>query len=265
MLDSHNGWTYKTGSAQADQKHALEKLFTEGRPRPGTASGGSPRTGRNVLIALVGLLAVVASGDIPLAVNTVENFIDACVDHVAIIDFESFKGLTDGVGGVAVNNPIPFTSTHGAFHYAEGEITLNGAVALGFVRERYAFTDGDYQRTRNQQIYLKGLFGTLLSKETLTNPATITGTFNAVKPYLVVDEGLTLNAAIGLGFEMKNFSKENISFFTSPTLGAGISGDGQSIVLPDWNELQHLRTAMRDGTLNYYAETRAAGSELTAR
>ncbi|MFC5336890.1 LCP family protein [Leucobacter denitrificans] len=206
--------------------------------------------------------AAVAFGGIPLAVNTVETFIDARIDHVALIDFESFKGLTDAVGGVTVNNPIAFTSTHGKFPIAQGEVTLNGAEALGFVRERYAFSDGDYQRARNQQAYLKGLLSKMLSKDTLTSPAKITASFNAIKPYVIVDQNLDLNTAIGLGLELRDFDKSNISFFTSPTLGTGTSGDGQSIVLPDWEEINVLREAMRAGTLDHYAETRTAGSEL---
>lgn len=204
--------------------------------------------------------AAVAFGGVPLAVNTVETFIDARIDHVAIIDFESFQGLTDAVGGVTVHNEIAFTSQNIAFE--TGNITLNGVEALRFVRERYAFTDGDYQRARNQQAYLKGLLSKLLSKDTLTSPAKITSTFDAVKPYLIVDQDLDLNTAVGLGLELRNFDKSNITFFTSPTLGTGTSGDGQSIVLPDWEELNLMRDAMRAGTLDHYAETRAPGSEL---
>ena len=203
--------------------------------------------------------AAVAYGGIPLAVNTVENFIDARIDHVALVDFDSFKGLTDAVGGVTVDNPIPFTSHHGNFTFPQGKVTLSGEEALGFVRERYAFSDGDYQRARNQQIYLKGLLSQMLSKETLTSPGKVTATFDALKPYLIVDQDLTLTTAASLGYDMRGIRKNDISFFTSPTLGTGTSGDGQSIVLPDWSEIEILREAMRDGTLDHYADTRQAG------
>lgn len=197
--------------------------------------------------------AAAAFGGVPLAVNTVENFVDSRIDHVAIIDFESFKGLTDAVGGVTVHNDIPFTSLHGGHTFAEGDVTLSGNEALGFVRERYAFADGDYQRARNQQIYLKGLLSQILSKDTLTSPGKITGTFNALKPYLIVDQNLTLNAAVGLGVDLRDIRNDDITFFTSPTLGTGTSGDGQSIVLPDWESLKGLREAVRAGTLHQYA------------
>ena len=115
--------------------------------------------------------AAVAFGGIPLAVNTVENFIDARIDHVALVDFDSFKGLTDAVGGVTIDNPIAFTSHHGSFTFPQGKITLTGEEALGFVRERYAFDDGDYQRARNQQIYLKGLLSQFSARKRSRTPA----------------------------------------------------------------------------------------------
>lgn len=206
--------------------------------------------------------AAVAYGGVPLAVNTVEHFIDARIDHVMLIDFESFVGLTDALGGVTVDNPIEFTSTHGGYKFAKGHVTMNGAEALGFVRERYAFADGDYQRVRNQQRYLKAVVSTLLSSDTPTSPAKVTGAFDALAPYLIVDSGLDLNAAVGLGVKLSDFKSGNIGFFTSPTMGTGVSGDGQSIVLPDWTELKNMQSAMRGGTLDHYAATRAPGSEF---
>ena len=80
--------------------------------------------------------AAFSFGGIPLAVNTVENFIGARIDHVAIVDFESFKGLSDAVGGVTIVNEIPFTSSESGTTFNAGEITLNGKQSLEYVRER---------------------------------------------------------------------------------------------------------------------------------
>lgn len=38
-------------------------------------------------------------GGVPLVVQTVEPIIDTRIDHVAVIDFEGFKGLTDALRG----------------------------------------------------------------------------------------------------------------------------------------------------------------------
>lgn len=197
--------------------------------------------------------AAFSYGGLPLAVNTIENFIGARIDHVALIDFESFKGLTDAVGGVALYNQIPFISSHGGFDFAQGEIVVNGDQALSYVRERYSFTDGDYQRVRNQQAYMKGLTGAILNGETLGDVGKVTALFNALQPYLILDSGLDLNTAVSLGLELKNIRAENMSFFTSPTLGTGASADGQSIVRPNWDALAEVQAAFQAGTLNEYA------------
>lgn len=208
--------------------------------------------------------AAFSLGGLPLAVNTVENFIGARIDHVALVDFQSFKGLTNAVGGVTVHNTQAFTAQNGGggYAFAEGDITLDGQQALSFVWERYAFADGDYQRARNQQAYLQGLMKQVLSTGTLTSVSTLMDTFNALKPYLILDEGLDLPAAVRLGFEMRDVRADSIEFFTSPTLGTGTSGDGQSIVLPNWPEIANMQTAFQTGTLHEFAALRGPGSEL---
>lgn len=196
--------------------------------------------------------AAFSFGGIPLAVNTVENFIGARIDHVAIVDFESFKGLSDAVGGVTIVNEIPFSSSESGTMFNAGEITLNGKQSLEYVRERYAFSDGDYQRVKNQQTFLRGLLGKLVSGETLSNPSRIGEVFESVKPYLIIDEGMTLQRLVQLGLQSRDLRADSITFFTSPTLGTGRSPDGQSIVIPDEAALVNVRKAFADGTLDKY-------------
>lgn len=206
--------------------------------------------------------AAMSFGGLPLAVNTIENFIGARIDHVAMVDFESFKGLTDALGGVTVTNDQSFTTSDGQFTFEPGEITLTGEQALAFVRERYAFSDGDYQRARNQQTYLKGLTKGLLSTQTLTNPGKVNSTFDALKPHLILDEGFDTAALVKLGWLARGVRGDDITFFTSPTLGTGTSPDGQSIVTPNWDELARVQEAFATGTLHEYAATLTPGAEI---
>ena len=204
--------------------------------------------------------AAFSYGGVPLAVNTVENFIGVQIDHVMIVDFQSFKGLTNAVGGVTVYNAKPFTSSATGKVFPEGEIRLEtGNDALDFVRERYEFVDGDYQRVRNQQAYMKGLVQAILSRDTLSSPARVTDTINSIKPYLIVDDGFTLPVAVDLGLSLKDLRSENITYFTSPTLGTGSSADGQSIVIVNQDEMNNVRAAFQAGTLHEYAATHPAG------
>jgi anionic cell wall polymer biosynthesis LytR-Cps2A-Psr (LCP) family protein len=132
-------------------------------------------------------------------------------------------------------------------------VTLNGEQALAFVRERYAFADGDFQRARNQQIYLKAVMGTLLSRNTLTDPGKIGAAVSAISPYLKVDKALDSAYVAGLGLELRSLRTDDITFFTAPTAGTGTSPDGQSIVKLDMDELAVVQEGFRNDTLQNYS------------
>ncbi|REJ08068.1 LytR family transcriptional regulator [Microbacterium bovistercoris] len=196
--------------------------------------------------------AALSFGGVPLLVQTVEGIFEVPIDHVAIVDFEGFKGLSEAVDGVTLNNAIRFSSD--GFDFAQGEITVEGDEALAYVRARYPFTDGDYQRVRNQQAFVKGLVGELISKDTLTNPARIADSVGAISKFLAVDSGLNAQVAAQLGLEMKDVRSEDMMFLTSPTNGTGTVGD-QSIVVPDWDGLRALSDALKNDTVPQYAAT----------
>jgi len=198
------------------------------------------------------LNAAMAYGGVPLAVQTIEGIIDSRIDHIAMVDFEGFKDITDALGGVTVNNPRAF-STYGnpSYTFAKGAISLRGERALPFVRERHAFSDGDFTRVANQQLFIKAVMAKVLSKETLTNPATISNLVSAIAPYMLVDDGLNSSYAVSLGLELRSIRVDDVRFFTMPSLGTGTEG-GQSIVKVDWDEVPKIQKAFDDDTLDSY-------------
>lgn len=199
--------------------------------------------------------ATMALGGVPLVVQTVEGMLDTKIDHVAMIDFDGFKELTTALGGVTVHNDIEFYSTDNKkYHYPVGDIELKGNQALRFVRERKPFVDGDYQRVRNQQKFISAVMDELLSKDTLTNPATIFEVIDTVSPFLSLDNGFDAATAAGLGLQLKNLRSSDIEMFTLPTAGSGTSPDGQSIELPDEQALVEIGEALRTNTFRQYLD-----------
>ena len=192
--------------------------------------------------------AAFSYGGIPLATQTIENLLGTRIDHVATIDFDGFRGLTDALGGVTVDNQVAFSAA--GVDFPQGEITLNGEEALTFVRERKSFGDGDYQRARNQQAYMRGVVQELLSRETLSTPSTITNSVAEISPYLSKDEGLNTGYLISMMPGLRNVRSADVHFSTIPTVGPGWSPDGtQSIVEVDWARMEELRKAYEDDTL----------------
>ena len=194
--------------------------------------------------------AALALGGTPLMVQTLESLFHQRIDHVAMIDFQGFKGLTDALGGVTVDNKVAFNSSHlkGRF-FPAGPNTLNGNEALAFVRERYAYADGDYQRVRNQQEYLKAAIRKSIDGQTLSNPVTISNLVGSLSPYVSVDKSLDAAALAGLALQLKDVRANSTVMFTLPTGGIGTSPDGQSIVLPNPGTITNITDALSSDTL----------------
>ncbi|HJV99107.1 MAG TPA: LCP family protein [Arthrobacter sp.] len=196
--------------------------------------------------------AALAFGGVPLMVQTVESIFGQRIDHIAMIDFEGFKGMTDALGGVQVDIPLPFVSYHDQISFPAGPNTLDGEHALEFVRERYAFADGDYQRVRNQQAFVKALLAKNLSADTLLNPLKIHNVVSSMAPFISVDSGLDAATLAGLAVELKDVRPRDMVMFTLPTRGTGTSTDGQSIVLTDPAAIDAIAAAMATDTLAGY-------------
>lgn len=191
-------------------------------------------------------------GGVPLVVRTVESLLGTHIDHTVMLDFQGFKTLTDGLGGIDVNVTLPFTASFETHHvFPAGVNHLDGQAALEFVRERYSFVDGDYQRVRNQQTFLRALLTKL--RGGIQTPAAVLGLVNFAANYLTVDQGYDPASVAILAYGLRTVDPGASVFFTLPTAGTGTSSDGQSIVLPDYAGIEEVAAALRDGTLPEYA------------
>ncbi len=89
-----------------------------------------------------------------MTVQTVESFTGVRIDHVVLVDFAGFKEIVDALDGVEIDVEQSFTSTHsldpsGRRGFAKGKQLMDGAAALDYARERFAFPDGDSDVSRS--------------------------------------------------------------------------------------------------------------------
>jgi LCP family protein required for cell wall assembly len=197
--------------------------------------------------------AALGLGGVSLVVQTVQSLLNQHIDHVVMMDFEGFRGLTEALGGVDVDIKEPFTSTHDTHQdFPAGINRLKGQRALEFVRERYAFPDGDYRRVRNQQQFLRALVAKTLTGGTLANPLTVHNVVSAAAPFLSVDKGFDAAALGGLAFSLRNIRQQDAVFFTLPTGGDSVSTAGESILLPDAGAIAAVAAALAKDTLAAY-------------
>nr|WP_277604035.1 LCP family protein [Agrococcus sp. ARC_14] len=193
--------------------------------------------------------SALAYGGVPLMVQVVEGIIDQRIDHVSIIDFAGFEGLTESMGGVTVNNDIAF-SYHG-YDYPQGEITIQGEEALIYVRARSPFSDGDYQRVHNQRAFLRGLMTQLMTRENLTNPNRMADILATISPHVATSDTFDLGTVASLGSQLAGIGNSNIQTFTMPTLGTGMEGS-QSVVHVNWDGVEEIRAAFDEESMTTF-------------
>lgn len=128
-----------------------------------------------------------AFGGVPMAMDTVENFLDIPIDYYVQINMEGFKDIVNAVGGVTVQNDLDFSD--GGFHFAKGQITLNGEQALVFSRMRYQDPRGDFGRQLRQRQIIQAVINEGASLASLANFSTIfTALGKNVKTNLTFDQ-----------------------------------------------------------------------------
>ncbi len=100
-------------------------------------------------------------------ITTAEDFLDIDIDYYVRVNFTSLIDIIDAIGGISIYNSIAFTNR--GYSFPVGQITMDGAQALVYARERYAYTDGDNQRIKNQQTIITGIINKAMSPAILTN------------------------------------------------------------------------------------------------
>ncbi|MGP4031803.1 LCP family protein [Pseudarthrobacter sp. 1C304] len=197
--------------------------------------------------------AALELGGVPLMTQTMESLLGQPINHTVMLDFQGFAAMTDALGGVDVDIKQPFQGTVDDFvYFPPGVNRLNGLQALAFVRERHAFSDGDYQRVRNQQTFLKAVMAKMAAEGGLSDRNTVKQLVSTVLPHVTVSPGLTVETLEQLVYSLRSTPPGNAMFFTLPTAGTGFSRDGQSIVVEDRAATAAVSAALASGTLGEY-------------
>jgi len=83
-------------------------------------------------------------------------------DYVFVSRFKFFQAMIDDIGGIDVRNLRPFYDEYLKDDgFPAGKLHLGGYNAMAFARIRKSLPGGDFDRSANQQIVLKGIQGTI--------------------------------------------------------------------------------------------------------
>src|SRR6478735_1001471 len=193
-------------------------------------------------------------GGIDMQTAAVQQLLGITIDHTLMLDFGGFKLLVDGLGGIDVNVPIAFQSTIETQHvFSAGVNHLDGQAALEFSRERYAFSDGDFQRVRDQQIMLRAILARLTGGGALNDVTAVRSLVDFASCCLTVDRAFDPVQAAILAYSLRNLDVNAIGTMTLPTLGSGFVA-GQSVLFPDYAGIAAVGAALREGRIGDFAK-----------
>jgi LCP family protein required for cell wall assembly len=149
-------------------------------------------------------------------VDTVTESLGIPIDRYMEVDFVSFAGLVDGLGGITIDFPHPAQDTEsGLFVTETGPVELDGDQALAYVRSRhYTETiDGeqvedptaDIGRIKRQQAFLSVVIGKLSDTK---NPFALTRAASGMAGGLRIDDEMSMFDAMSLAWGMRGKSPE---------------------------------------------------------
>lgn len=204
--------------------------------------------------------AAYSYGGPSLTIHTVENLTGIHIDHFAVANFESFVALTDEIGGVRINLKTP--QTLAGKELGAGAQVLDGQQALAYTRERSSLPNGDFDRVKRQQTWMRSIVSRVLTNGTMSSPTALYSFLKTASRTVAVDESFTLNQMQSLALETRHLHSNDIAFMTVPTAGTGTSTDGQSIVTLDADADTPLFNAFAEDRVSAYLTEHPDAVEL---
>lgn len=172
-------------------------------------------------------------------VLTIQQSLGIPIHHYLEVDFVSFAGLVDSLGGITIDFPYPARDDHtGLAITTPGPNQLDGPQALAYVRSRryVELIDGreredpraDLGRVERQQRFLTAVFGKLGDTR---NPFTLAKAASSASGGVRVDDTLGMGDAIRLAWRLR--SLDPVPVVLPTRLGTNSAGSVLFLVEPD--------------------------------
>jgi len=166
------------------------------------------------------------------------------IHHYVEIDFSSFKGIVEAVGGVPMylDSPMRDTST-GLYQYELGCVSLDGDQALALARSRHLETKdddgdwvtdqtGDIGRVARQQDFLRTVLDRAQQRFGSLDVRAINDLVSSTADNLSIDSGLELSTLVDLARAFEGFNGDQITTHAIPVVPF-MTGGGASVLRLD--------------------------------
>jgi LCP family protein required for cell wall assembly len=202
-----------------------------------------------------------------LLIQTVESDLGIPINHFIEVNFDTFRDITDAVGGVRFYFPTPAKDYYSNLDVpAAGCVNLTGNQALAFVRSRHYqyyengqwITQGlsDLARIQRQQIFVKKMIKKAETK--FTNPLALNTIIGGITKNLTVDKGFSPTLMIGLAEDFRTADVAGIPTETLPTNNYFVDGqDALSLAEPQASQMITAFNTLGDAAASSPAATAA--------
>lgn len=165
--------------------------------------------------------------------RTVEQLLGIEINYTFKVGFDTVTDLVDALGGVDVYVEPGYAVSTSTFSVHEGTNHLDGEHALAYARERYSYTEGDRQRTKNQQQVLMGIVNEATKPSVITKYASImdamSNTFSTTMSNEEISDLIKYQINNNPKWKMEQYMVDG----TGDTLMCAELGDAASVMVPD--------------------------------
>jgi LCP family protein required for cell wall assembly len=181
--------------------------------------------------------------------QTVQDNLGIPINRYMEVDFVTFAGLVDALGGITINFPYPaYDNNTGLDVKTAGPVHLDGEQALAYVRSRH-YTEikedgkphedptADLGRVLRQQAFLHAVMGKVATSH---NPISLFSAGTEVSNGLAIDDKLSFWDALRLGWDLKGINPVGVP------LPVGVNSDNATL---------HLQQPDAKGVLQQFGAT----------
>lgn len=165
--------------------------------------------------------------------RTVEQLLGVEINYTFKVGFDTVTDLVDALGGVDVYVEPGYAVSTSTFSVHEGVNHLDGQHALAYARERYSYTEGDRQRTKNQQQVLMGIVNEATKPSVITKYASImdamANTFSTTMSNEEISDLIKYQINNNPKWKMEQYMVDG----TGDTLMCAELGDAASVMVPN--------------------------------
>jgi LCP family protein required for cell wall assembly len=210
-----------------------------------------------------------ASGGMGLLEEVVQQNFNVPIDYYALINYTAFKDSVNAVGGISIDiqssDPRGLYDPNTDLKLPNGEVTLNGQVALNLARARgdgygsYGFPLADFNRTQNQRLMLLAVEQKALSAGVLSNPLKLGNLFDSLGNNVQTDFQINdIRRLYDLGKKVttNNIQSDSLNQANGQDLLMSYTAyDGESALIPaaginDYSAIQAYMSQLTNTTTN---------------